>query len=244
MIDELPPIELKMRSRQETGFLNRTTQVGTENYNYQIYVSPQAAKMKNPPVIIFLHGIRERGTNGVSEALGPYRPLLEQYLSRIPAIIILPQCRPGKFWQDRTMDKMVMQALAEASTEYAADESRVSLLGISMGGFGTWHFASSYPEKFAGVVSICGGSPVLAKDRFTPLAAKTKNIPAWLFHGSADEVVPVTESREIAKALETAGGRVKYTEYPNAGHNAWLKALSDKELLPWLLAQRRVDTKQ
>lgn len=239
MIYDLPPVELKDRDLQKTGFLTRPTRIGAESYTYQIYVSPQVKKMKNPPVIVFLHGIRERGTNGVMAAFGPYRAILEQYLSRIPAIVILPQCRPGKYWQDPVMDKMVMQTLAETNTEFAADETRVSLLGISMGGFGAWHFASRYPEKFASLVSICGGSPLLTGDRFNPLAAKVKDVPAWLFHGAADEVVPVTESRSIVKAFESVGGNVKYNEYPNAGHNVWLQALGEKELLPWLLSQHR-----
>lgn len=239
MVYELFSEKFKVSDPHETGFFERRTRIGDENYNYQIYISPQVKKLQNPPVIIFLHGIRERGTKGVTAAFGAFRFVLEQYLSRIPAIIILPQCRPGKYWQDPLMDKMVTQALAETLAEFPADQSRISLLGISMGGFGAWHFASQYPIKFAALVAICGGSPLTGGDRFTRLAAQVKTTPAWLFHGAADEVVPVTESRQLVKALESLDAKVKYSEYQNVGHNVWLQAFSEKELLPWLLSQRK-----
>ena len=224
---------------KKSGFVSRTTQIGSENYVYQIYVSPQAINLAKPPVIVFLHGIRERGMGGFISNFSPFKFLLEQYLSKIPAIVLLPQCRPNVYWSDAVMDEMVMQSLAETIAEFEADEQRVSLLGVSMGGYGAWHFAMNHPEKFAALVSICGGSPILTGDRFTPLAEKLKNTPAWLFHGADDRVVPVVESREIVKALEKAGNKPKYNEYPNVGHNVWMNALAESSLLSWILAQHR-----
>lgn len=224
---------------QKSGFVSRTTRIGSENYVYQIYVSPQAINLAKPPVIVFLHGIRERGTGGFISNFSPFKFLLEQYLSRIPAIVLLPQCRPNVYWSDPVMDEMVMQSLSETIAEFEADEQRISLLGVSMGGYGAWHYAMTHPEKFAALVSICGGSPILTGDRFAPLAEKTKNTPAWLFHGADDRVVPVSESREIVKALEKVGSNVKYNEYPNVGHNVWMNALAENSLLSWILAQHR-----
>lgn len=224
---------------QKSGFLSRTTRIGTENYVYQIYVSPLAFNLAKPPIIVFLHGIRERGSGGFISNFSPFKFLLEQYLSKIPAIVLLPQCRPNVYWSDPVMDEMVMQSLAETSAEFEADEQRVSLLGVSMGSYGAWHYAMQHPEKFAALVSICGGSPILTGDRFTMLAEKVKRIPAWLFHGADDRVVPVGESRSIVKALEAAGGKPKYSEYPNVGHNVWMNALSESGLLAWILAQHR-----
>lgn len=224
---------------RKSGFLSRTTRIGAEDYVYQIYVSPQAVQLARPPIVVFLHGIRERGTGGFISGFNPFKFLLEQYLSKIPAIILLPQCRPNVYWSDPVMDEMVMQSLADTSAEFEADEKHVSLLGVSMGGYGAWHYAMQHSEKFAALVSICGGSPILTGDRFTPLAEKVKSIPAWLFHGADDRVVPVSESREIVKALEKAGGRPKYSEYPNVGHNVWMNALAENSLLSWILAQHR-----
>ncbi len=136
------------------------------------------------------------------------------------------------------MDEMVINALAGTIEEFGADARRVYLIGVSMGGYGVWHFTASYPKKFAALVSICGGSSIRTGDRFDALARKVSKTPAWLFHGTDDRVVPVSESRQIVKALE-ANGRVKYNEYAGVGHNVWFNVLGEKDLLPWLLAQRQ-----
>jgi predicted peptidase len=131
-----------------------------------------------------------------------------------------------------------MRSLAQTVEEFGADERRVYLIGVSMGGYGVWHFAAAYPEKFAALVSICGGSSITKGDRFDALARKVGKTPAWLFHGADDKVVQVSESRQIVKALESNGGDVKYNEYENVGHNVWFNVLAEKDLLPWLFAQR------
>jgi predicted peptidase len=133
---------------------------------------------------------------------------------------------------------MVMQAIERTVEEFRADSKRLYLIGVSMGGYGVWHFASAYPQKLAALVSICGGSPVVSGDRFSSIAQKIGKTPAWLFHGAEDKVVPVSESRELVKALKANNNDVKYNEYPGVGHNVWLNALGEKELMPWLLAQK------
>lgn len=217
---------------------SRTVEVGGENLAYQIYVPAEIQEKRNLPVIIFLHGIGQRGAGGFVPAEGTYGALVRQYLKQIPAIILLPQCRQGKYWSDSAMDEMVMKSLEKTIEEFHADAGRVYLVGVSMGGYGVWHFASKYAGRFAALVSICGGSSIIKGDRFSPVAENAGKTPAWLFHGADDRVVPVTESREIVKALEANGGNVKYSEYAGVGHNVWINALGEKDLLPWLLAQR------
>jgi predicted peptidase len=70
------------------------------------------------------------------------------------------------------------------------------------------------------------------------VAKQIASTPMWLFHGGADPVVPTDESRKLHEALKAAGGNVKYTEYPNVGHNSWDKAYAEPELMKWLLEQR------
>jgi predicted peptidase len=217
---------------------NRFVEIDAETYNYQIYTPHDAQNLKDLPVIVFLHGIRERGHDGFLPSEGAAGNLIKQYFSRVPAIMMLPQCRPNRFWSDPLMDEMVMRSLDKTAGEFGADTSRVYMVGVSMGGYGAFHFASRYPEKFAALVSICGGSPIMSGDRFDSLARKIGKTPAWLFHGADDRIVPVTESRQIAAALEKHGGNVKYNEYAGVGHNVWLNVLSERELLPWLLAQK------
>lgn len=215
----------------------RTVAVESENYDYQIYV-PQAAETESLPVFVFLHGIRERGTGGFLPDEGMGAMVLRQYLTQVPAIILLPQCRSGSYWSDPVMDAMVMNALARTIKEFTADAARVSLIGVSMGGYGVWHFAAAYPNRFAALVSICGGSPILTGERYAPIAEKVGATPAWVFHGDADPIVPVSESRRMVKALEAVGSNVKYSEFAGVGHNVWMNALAEKQLLPWLLSNR------
>jgi predicted peptidase len=218
---------------------NRVIRVGANDFDYQIYTP---AKMKeNLPVIIFLHGIGQRGTGGFVPTEGMIGTVVRHYFSQIPpAIVLLPQCRPGVYWSDPTMEEMTIGAVDQTINEFSADNTRIYLSGVSMGGYGVWSFAMAYPDRFAGLVSICGGSPILSGDRFTPIAEKVGKTPVWLFHGADDRVVPASESRYIVKALKKHEGDVKYNEYPRVGHEVWLNVLSEKELMPWLLAQRRI----
>ena len=224
-------------SEKQGAIEKRAVQADGGDYNYQIYVPP-VQNQEKPPVIIFLHGIRERGSGGLIPTTGAGGAMARHYLGKVPAIVLLPQCRAGSYWSDPVMDEMVISALAQTVTECGADERRVSLMGVSMGGYGVWHFAAQHSEKFSALVSICGGSPLTTGERYAPIAEKVGRTPARLFHGADDQVVPVAESRRLAEAIEANGGNVKYTEYPNVGHNVWLNVLGEKDLLPWILAQR------
>lgn len=223
--------------RKQGSIASRNVQIDSGSFDYQIYLPPEIEKASNLPVIVFLHGIRERGSGGFVPAEGTVGQLLKQYLKQVPAIVLLPQCRPNKYRSDAAMDKMVTQTLEQTVKEFNADSKRLSLVGVSMGGYGAWHFAAQYHEKFAALVSICGGSPLVTGDRFTPIARKIGKTPVWLFHGAEDRIVPVSESRVLVKALEASGGNVKYNEYADVGHNVWMNALGEKTLLPWILAQ-------
>lgn len=243
MRNELPSIlaglfSANLFTGKQGEIINRIAQSGTESFNYQAYIPPQIKNTENMPVIVFLHGIRERGVGGFIQKEGMFSTIVKQYLKQIPAIVLLPQCHPGKYWSDAAMDRMVMLAIEQTVEEFRADSKRLYLIGVSMGGYGVWHFGSAYPQKLAALVSICGGSPVVSGDRFSSIAQKIGKTPAWLFHGAEDKVVPVSESRELVKALKANNNDVKYNEYAGVGHNVWLNALGEKELMPWLLAQK------
>lgn len=215
----------------------RTARVGASDYAYQVHV-PASVK-DAPPVILFLHGIGQRGAGGYLPESGAAGALVRRYLARVPAVVLLPQCRAGSYWSDPFMDEMVMTALAQTESEFKADAARLYLTGVSMGGYGVWHLASQHPRRFAALVSVCGG--VHGRDdadRFKTVAEKVGKTPAWLFHGADDSVVPVTESRRMTAALEAVGGNVKYSEYPGVGHAVWTQVLAERGLMPWLLSQR------
>ncbi|MBA3765450.1 MAG: dienelactone hydrolase family protein [Acidobacteria bacterium] len=223
---------------QDKGLLSRNVTVGATSYTYQVYVPQSLRGKQKVPVIVFLHGIGQRGAGGFLPASGVKGSMAQHYLEKVPAIILLPQCRKGSYWTDPLMDRMVMQSLEQTVAEFGADPERLYLAGVSMGGYGTWHLASEHPGKFAAIVSICGGSPLREGDRFASVARRVGHTPVWVFHGAADSVVPVSESRQMVEALKGIKGNVRYSEYEGVGHNVWLNALGERELLPWLLMQR------
>ena len=215
----------------------RTARVGGYDYVYQLHV-PAPVK-DSPPVIVFLHGIGQRGAGGYVPQAGAAGALVRRYLSRVPAVILLPQCDTGTFWSHPLMDELVMTSLAQTEDEFKADSERTYLTGVSMGGYGVWHLASEHPGRFAALVSVCGGVEGRDDERFRNVAEKVGKTPAWLFHGADDRVVSVEESRRMTAALEGVGGNVKYSEYPGVGHSVWTQVFAERELMPWLLSQRR-----
>jgi predicted peptidase len=110
----------------------------------------------------------------------------------------------------------------------------VYVMGLSMGGFGTWDLVTRYPKRFAAAVPICGGGD---PGRVESLG----DLPLWVFHGADDEVVAPIYSRRMVEAIRAAGGDPRYTEYPGVGHNSWDPAFAEPELFPWLFAQRQVE---
>jgi predicted peptidase len=116
--------------------------------------------------------------------------------------------------------------------DYRVDPDRIYLTGLSMGGSGTWTLAGEYPEYFAAIVPICGsGDPQDAK--------RLKELPIWVFHGAKDEAVPLSRSEEMVKALKEEGAEVKFTIYPEAGHDSWTETYNNPELYQWLLKHKR-----
>lgn len=237
---------------RETGFLNRSIKVGTTVYRYQVYVPADWTKSKKWPVILFLHGAGERGEDGIIQTEVGIGTAIRRYADRFPSIVVFPQCRKNFWWTHPEMQAQAVKALDQTIKEFNGDTQRVYLTGISMGGYGTWSLAAKYPEKFAALAPICGGIrlPERARsiagnppedpsaDPYSATAQKIAKLPIWVFHGAADKVVPVSESRKMVEALKMAGGNVKYSEYEGVGHNSWDKAYAEPEFMPWLLSQR------
>ena len=224
---------------REASLETRVARVGANDFNYQVYVPGKIRNQTGAPVIVFLHGIGQRGAGGVIPNRGAAGAIARHFLEDVPAIILLPQCRTGSYWTDPVMSEMVMTVIGQAVTEFEAEARRIYLTGVSMGGYGVWHLASQHAESFAGLVSICGGSPLREGDRFTPIARRIATTPTWIFHGADDAVVPVSESRQMVEALKATGADVRYSEYAGVGHNVWMKVLGERELMPWLMAQLR-----
>lgn len=218
--------------RVETGFLNRTLVHGSLVMPYVVYVPRDYTPTQKYPVILFLHGAGERGSDGIRQTQVGIGAAIRTYPERFPCLVVMPQCPADRWWRGEELEA-AYQCLQQTLREFSCDPQRVYLTGLSMGGFGSWELAAKYPDAFAAVIPICGrGNPADA--------AKLKNLPIWVFHGEADTLVPPTFSREMVEALQKAGStRVKYTELPGVGHNSWDPAYSSAEVIRWLLEQRK-----
>jgi predicted peptidase len=166
------------------------------------------------PLMLFLHGAGERGTNLQKVAVhGP--PKLVKAQKDFPFILVSPQCPEGEAWQDDSL----LALLDDITRRLRVDASRVYVTGLSMGGYGSWSLGTRHPERFAAIAPICGGGeqiPVLLADKEKKAALRAMGV--WAFHGGKD---------------------VKLTVYPEAGHDSWTQAYGDPEIWNWFLAHRR-----
>ena len=179
------------------------------------------------PLLLFLHGAGERGSDlGRVTAHGPPRHVAEG--RRFPFVLVAPQAPDGAWWDARSLGAL----LDRVERDYRIDPDRVMVTGLSMGGFGAWALAETFPDRFAAVAPVCGGG--------TPgRICAAAGTPVWAFHGALDDVVAPQRSIEMAQRLRRCDGDVRLTLYPDAGHDSWTATYADPALYDWLLAQRR-----
>jgi predicted peptidase len=176
--------------------------------------------------VVFLHGLGERGEDGMRPTEVGIGPALRRHPSRFPCLVLFPQCPGDRKWTEAL--GLAEAALAATLADYPVDRKRIALTGISMGGFGAWAWAARRPHLFARLMPLCAGGDPMWTIRMTTL-------PIWAFHGARDPVVSVVRSRELKAALEKAGGSMRYTEFPEATHNCWDRAYGEAETAAWLL---------
>lgn len=206
-----------------------TTSDGKASLDYLVYLPEgyDKDKAKLWTLVVFLHGAGERGADVQAVRKTGLTQTLEQR-GAIPYVMIAPQCPANTFWNIGTLDKLLDQALSD----YRVDKKRVVLTGLSMGGFGTWNWSVEHPERFAGLVPICGWGKI-------DQAAALKGMPIWAFHGDADQAVKFASGQAMVDAVKVAGAEIKFTVYPGVGHNSWGKAYAEPELEAWILARKK-----
>lgn len=196
-------------------------------FGYIIY-TPSEFK-ENLPLMVFLHGAGERG-NGISALEAVNVNGVSRYCNdgtfELNAVVLCPQCPTGTVWNKKTEElKALIDTVAE---EYKVDKKKISLTGLSMGGFGTWEMALTYPNYFSCFAPICGGGMAWRCD-----ALKGKDI--WAFHGDEDNVVAISNSVEMVKRARENGANVKFTVFSGVGHNSWEYAYLDTTVTKWLI---------
>jgi predicted peptidase len=252
------------RPAVQTGFLDRQVVVDGVGYRYQVFVPAGYTPKREWPVLLFLHGSGERGDDGLKQTTVGLPSAIRYDRARFPMVVVMPQAREGARWYGANAEQ-AMAALDAATAEFHGDRDRTYLSGLSMGGQGTWLLAAQHPERFAAIAPVCGFlrlkndgdvpdpavdaalvtefPEALTEDASTAFATRLGRLPTWIFHGALDDVVPVHNARRMHAALQARGAEVRYTEYPQANHNAWDAAYAEPELIPWLLAHRRANGK-
>ena len=196
------------------------------------------------PLILFLHGAGERGTDNEAQLVHPevLRLIDDKVAATHPCFLVAPQCPAGARWVEVPWDsptphqtpvepsrpmRLTMEILDSLAKEFRIASDRRYATGLSMGGFGAMDLLVRRPDDFAAAVVICDGAD-------NSKAKQLADVAFWIFHGSADTAVPVTRSQSAVEALLQAGAEVRYTEYEGAGHNVWSRAYHEPGLADWL----------
>ncbi len=228
---------------------------GEDTLRCRILTPLNFSPSKKYPLIIFLHGSGERGNDNEKQLIWGADFFLDSInRSRYPAIVIFPQCPENDSWsnnfrtnikdslggfkadtlaQIKKTPNLVLQFIDTLLAHGGIDKHRVYLGGLSMGGFGTFELLWRRPDLFAAAFPICGGG---SPEKVSRYALK---LPVWVFHGDADPVVPVGNSRLMVKTLQSTGAKVKYTEYPGIGHDSWKNAFAEPGLMAWIFGQQK-----
>ena len=207
----------------------QTAEKYVQEMHYLLYLPEGYANdtAKKWPLLIFLHGSGEAGTDLEKiKVHGP--PKLIEQGKKFPFIIVSPQAPPETGWQIEVLKGM----LDDLRKKYRVDNDRLYLTGLSMGGFGTWNFSEKYPGEFAAIAPVCGGGDA---DKVWQL----RHTPVWCFHGAKDDVVPPSSSQRMVDSLRKYNSDVRFTLYPEANHNSWEVTYNNDSLYTWLLGQKK-----
>jgi len=232
---------------QDTGFLNRSVEINGVLHKYVVYLPENWTRTEQWPVILFLHGSGERGSEGMDQTQIGLPQAIRLHPERWPFVVVMPQVPFNHHhWTDPDMMAVAMAALAAEIKEFHGDPDRVYLTGLSLGGYGVWELAKNYPHHFAALVPVSGGvfwsyEPDRWRDVNTLPAEYARAVgrtPTWIFHGADDPIVIPRQSLLMYEALKAIGGDVRYWEFAGIKHNVWDRAYGVPDLPHWLLAQR------
>ena len=249
----LSAISTKSIGQDRTLFEKQLFIQGNDTLPCRILTPVNFNESKKYPLIIFLHGAGERGINNEAQLTWGADLFLDSMnRTNFPAIVVFPQCPQNDKWAEYNKNpksdstgytwnneptyskslKMVSSFIDTLLSTKQVDKSKVYIMGLSMGGFGTLELLWRKPKVFAAAVPICGAVDPKKADLYRA------NLPIWIFHGDKDPVISVSNSRLLYNTLNSRLTKAKYTEYPNVSHDSWKNAFAEKDLLPWLFSQK------
>jgi predicted peptidase len=227
---------------------------GARRLSYVLYVPRDYDRARRWPLVLFLHGSGESGTDGVRQLSQGLAPALFEAPDRWPALVLFPQ-KPESESEWEQYEGALLALVERTRRAWSVDPGRVYLTGLSQGGHGTWVLGARHPWLWAALVPVCGyaGASVGSDDGKAPagafdgsadeLAAPIAGLPVWAFHGASDSIVPVAQTETLVAALRARGGAPRITVYPGVDHGSWLRAYREEELPRWLFAQRRAPSR-
>ncbi|MBP3494819.1 MAG: dienelactone hydrolase family protein [Clostridia bacterium] len=204
---------------------------GTTPLGYILTMPDDIKEGERLPLIIFLHGAGERGDdiNKVKIYCVPKLFTQNSTHNGIRAYTLSPQCPYNTTWCD--YKKELIALIDETIEKYNIDKTNVSLTGISMGGFGTWEMAMTYPDRFSKIAPLCGGG--------MNWRAWALTMPIRVYHGKRDSTVPISQSEAMVNSVRACGGNVEFTAYDDLDHNCWDRAYEKTDLISWLVSNEK-----
>jgi predicted peptidase len=228
---------------------------GEDTLRCRILTPVNFSPSKKYPLVVFLHGSGERGIDNEKQLTWGADIFLDSLnRNRYPAIVLFPQCPPNETWANtirtevkdslggfrldtlaklKNSTKLLLNFIDTLAAGGGIDKQRIYIGGLSMGGFGTFEILWRRPDLFAAAIAICGGGTPEKVSSYAP------KLPIWVFHGDADAVVPVGNSRIMVTALRSAKMSVTYTEYPGINHDSWKNAFAEPKLMDWIFSQKK-----
>lgn len=195
------------------------------------------------PLVVFLHGAGECGTDGQRQGQVGLGPAVAARPELWPCLVLMPQ-KPSSAEEWEEHEQLVLAAITDVQANWNIDADRIALTGLSQGGHGTWLIGARHPELFSCLAPVCGYG------RARTVAPRVAKLPVWAFHGLRDDVVDPAETiaimQEVRRLRAVAAGAdddAQLTLYPQAGHNSWDAAYAEPGLPGWLLGHRRAGSR-
>lgn len=227
---------------------------GSDSLQYRVLYPKDFSESEKYPVVLFLHGAGERGSDNTSQLVhGGALFSNEENRVNFPAIVLFPQCPQEDYWSRVAVDRskqpleltfeysegptkaldLTMALMDSLVKESYVKQDQVYIMGLSMGGMGTFEMLYRKPDMFAAAIPICGGGDLQAAEAYA------EQVPLWIFHGAQDNVVNPQLSLDITSKIMEYGGAPHLTIFGDANHNSWDPAFAEPKLLPWLFSQKR-----
>tara|TARA_R110000868_G_scaffold107275_2_gene293493 strand:+ start:7885 stop:8583 length:699 start_codon:yes stop_codon:yes gene_type:complete len=212
-------------SQKDINGILKTEIVQKHEMGYALHIPVNTKEKK--PLIIFLHGSGEKGTDIEKVKIhGPFKYLKTHELD---AYVLAPQCPENEEWDNEVLYRLILKIQKDNNI----DPNRIYLTGLSLGGWGTWNLAFAHPDLFAAIVPISGFVDLIQLDEACKIAA----VPTHIFHGLMDDVVNLDYAITIYKELKKCNGNVELTIFDDSGHDSWSRVYDNKDIYDWMFQQ-------